>query len=191
MGAVRRLQDADVERALAIVNFVAYMIDRDGVIAWQNHASRRFIGDVCGTHFTELVAPEHRRRAIEAFTSKVVGSAPYTDYTIDALHPSGERVSITVSSVPLYRDGKVIGVLGLVANPPGGPQRAPDHRLTPRQLDVLRLLADGKSTNAIGKELHIATETVRNHIRGILSELDVHSRVEAVAAARSAGILTH
>lgn len=191
MVAVNHPLDADVARALAIINVVAYVVDREGTIVWQNHASRRFIGDVLGTHFTEHVAPEDRRRAIEAFTSKVVGNVAYTDFTVDAVHASGARTSLNVSSVPLYRDGELVGVLGMLANPPVGPRRSADARLTPRQLEVLRLIAEGKSTSHIAKELHIATETVRNHIRAILGELDVHSRVEAVAAARASGLLEH
>jgi DNA-binding NarL/FixJ family response regulator len=56
--------------------------------------------------------------------------------------------------------------------------------LTPRQTEVLRLLEHGRSTNQIAAELHLSTETVRNHVRGILQALDVHSRLEAVAVAR-------
>jgi DNA-binding NarL/FixJ family response regulator len=49
---------------------------------------------------------------------------------------------------------------------------------------VLRLLEHGHSTKQIADELHLSTETVRNHIRGILRTLRVHSRIEAVAVAR-------
>jgi two-component system nitrate/nitrite response regulator NarL len=47
----------------------------------------------------------------------------------------------------------------------------------------------GATTDQIADELHIARETVRNHVRGVLAELRVHSRVEAIAAARAAGLL--
>jgi len=165
--------DADVGRALAIVNVVVYVIDRDGKIAWQNHAAQRFIGDLRGRHFLDFIAPEDRRRAQQAFASKVYGNVPYTDFTVNALHPSGDRVPLSVSSVPLYQEGRVVGVLGILAAPPAGPREAPTRRLTPRQLDVLRLLAEGKSTVQISEELHIALETVRNHIRAILAELEL------------------
>lgn len=51
------------------------------------------------------------------------------------------------------------------------------------------MLAQGASTRQIAEELHLSRETVRNHVRGLLQALDVHSRVEAVAAARGEGIL--
>ena len=54
-----------------------------------------------------------------------------------------------------------------------------------RQAEVLRLLEQGLSTKQIAAELHLSTETVKNHIRGVFHALGVHSRLEAVAAARA------
>lgn len=51
------------------------------------------------------------------------------------------------------------------------------------------MLTHGASTRQIAAKLHLSTETVRNHVRGILQALDVHSRVEAVAAAHADGVL--
>jgi PAS domain S-box-containing protein len=66
------------------------------------------------------------------------------------------------------------------------PHRAP---LTPRQLEIVRLLAAGASTDAIASDLHISRETVRNHIRQILKALGVHSRLAAVATSRALGLV--
>jgi two-component system NarL family response regulator len=52
-------------------------------------------------------------------------------------------------------------------------------RLTPRELEVLRLVARGMSNKEIAAELVIAENTVRNHVRNILEKFDVRSRVEA------------
>jgi DNA-binding NarL/FixJ family response regulator len=57
-------------------------------------------------------------------------------------------------------------------------------RLTPREWDVVDLLAEGQSTDGIAESLHLATETVRSHIKNILRKLDARSRAEAVAAAQ-------
>jgi DNA-binding NarL/FixJ family response regulator len=51
---------------------------------------------------------------------------------------------------------------------------------------VLRLLEQGHSTKQIAAELHVSTETVRNHVRRLFQALGVNSRLEAVAAARAA-----
>ena len=62
--------------------------------------------------------------------------------------------------------------------------------LTPRQLEVLGLLAEGKSAREIGAELHLSQATVRNHIRSLLQALGAHSQLEALAIARRAGIIS-
>jgi DNA-binding NarL/FixJ family response regulator len=56
-------------------------------------------------------------------------------------------------------------------------------RLTPRQHQVLELLADGAATATIAGRLGISEDTARNHIRLLLQELRVHTRLEAVVAA--------
>ena len=55
--------------------------------------------------------------------------------------------------------------------------------LTPRERDVLRLLADGMSNEEIGKELFISPETVRTHVRKAMDKLDADTRTQAVATA--------
>ena len=61
--------------------------------------------------------------------------------------------------------------------------------LTPRQLEVLEMLAHGLRARTIARELHLAEATVRNHIRAIRRELGTHSQLEAVAAARRSGLV--
>lgn len=61
--------------------------------------------------------------------------------------------------------------------------------LTARELEVLQLLAKGRSTEAIGDELFISVNTVRNHVANILSKLGVHSKLEAVAIAAREGLI--
>jgi len=61
--------------------------------------------------------------------------------------------------------------------------------LTPRQLEVLRLLSEGKGAKEIGQDLYLSQATVRNHIRSLLQALGAHSQLEALAKARELGIL--
>ena len=61
--------------------------------------------------------------------------------------------------------------------------------LTPRQLEVLGMLACGKSAREICTELYLSQATVRNHIRALLLALGAHSQLEALAKARQAGLL--
>jgi PAS domain S-box-containing protein len=62
--------------------------------------------------------------------------------------------------------------------------------LTPRQREVLGLLAQGVAAKAIARKLGISETTVRNHIRAVLLELGCHSQLEAVAEARRRGLLS-
>jgi DNA-binding NarL/FixJ family response regulator len=53
-------------------------------------------------------------------------------------------------------------------------------QLTGRELEVLRLIADGMTSREIGDKLFISENTVKNHVRNILDKLGLHSRNEAV-----------
>lgn len=61
--------------------------------------------------------------------------------------------------------------------------------LTPRELEILRMLADGTSTRAIAGELYVSVKTVRNHIQNTMKKLDAHSRIAAIAAAKRLGLV--
>ena len=60
--------------------------------------------------------------------------------------------------------------------------------LTPRELEILRLIADGLSTAEIGKELYISDTTVKTHVTHILQKLNLRDRVQAVVLAYQTGI---
>ena len=60
--------------------------------------------------------------------------------------------------------------------------------LTTREVEILRLMVAGKRPNAIAEELYLSVNTVRSHLKKILSKLGVHSSVEAVSVAVKAGI---
>lgn len=65
-----------------------------------------------------------------------------------------------------------------------------DGPLSPRQLEVLRLLAEGLSADTIAHMLGLSLPTVRNHISATLRRLDCHSQLEAVAVARRRYLLS-
>jgi PAS domain S-box-containing protein len=176
----------DVEQALDSVGVPSYVLDKTGVVRWINPAAERLVGDVRGRHFTSVVAPEDRRRARELFSRKVLGTSAATEATGVLVSTAGARVGVEISSVPLMSGERVVGVFGLLEGRPDDRLTTPPPHLTPRQVEVLRLLEQGRSTKQIAAELHLSTETVRNHIRGLFRALGVNSRLEAVAAARAA-----
>ena len=69
------------------------------------------------------------------------------------------------------------------------PSRRDVPALTPRQLEVLKLLSEGKNAKEIGGALYLSQATVRNHIRSLFQALGVHSQLEVLAKAREMGIL--
>ncbi|CCE76629.1 response regulator [Clavibacter nebraskensis] len=67
--------------------------------------------------------------------------------------------------------------------------RAPRVSLSSREIEVLRLVADGASNTDVAARLHITDATVKSHLVHVFSKLGVSSRTAAVAAARELGVL--
>jgi DNA-binding CsgD family transcriptional regulator len=65
---------------------------------------------------------------------------------------------------------------------------ASNRRLTPRELDVLELVAEGYSTAEIARELWITADTVRTHIKRMMVRLDARTRAHVVAIAFREGL---
>ena len=68
-------------------------------------------------------------------------------------------------------------------------EHATDDALTPREIDVLRLIARGNPNKIIAAELSLTEETVKSHIRNILSKLGANDRTHAVAIGLKRGII--
>ena len=175
----------DVEKALESVGVPSYVLDETGIVRWINPAAERL-------RRRRPRSPLHLRRRARGQAArprvvlqKVLGSEA-TDATGVFVSTTGTRVAVEISSVPLMNGERVVGVFGLFEGRPDDTPTAPPPHLTPRQVEVLRLLEQGRSTKQIAAELHLSTETVRNHIRRLFRALGVNSRLEAVAAARAA-----
>lgn len=67
--------------------------------------------------------------------------------------------------------------------------RTPRSSLTPRELEVLQLVAGGSSNREIGQRLMLSEATVKSHLVHIYDKLGVRSRTSAVASAREQGVL--
>ena len=68
-------------------------------------------------------------------------------------------------------------------------QRVQEHKLTEREEQILKLLAEGKSNRAIGQVLHITESTVKSHLKSLFVKLDATSRAEAIALAARRGLV--
>jgi PAS domain S-box-containing protein len=124
---------------------------------------------------------------------------------------AGRIDGYTMEKRYLRKDGRTVVArlnVGLVRSPRGKPsyfvsqvedittQRAPspaarleEYGLTQRQLEVLQLLAAGKSTGEIAEALHISKTTVRNHIAHLLTTLGVHTRIQAIMVGSRLGLI--
>jgi DNA-binding NarL/FixJ family response regulator len=74
----------------------------------------------------------------------------------------------------------------IAAQRPGGR----GEQVTDREMDVLRLMATGRTSSDIAAELHLSTNTVRHHVQAVLQKLAAHSKLEAVAIALRSGLIT-
>jgi PAS domain S-box-containing protein len=169
----------------------AYVMDREGRFRWLNRAYMEIFGDVRGQPFVDYVAPEQRQIARTNFARKVVGKTT-TIFDLAVMEPGGGRVTLRITSAPLRRGREVVGIFG-IAIPlaePASPAQWMLEDLTPRQQEVLRLLAEGLETQQIAKRLGVAEETARNHIRGLLRATGAHSRLEAVVMGMRLGLVT-
>ncbi len=181
---------SDVLDGLERVSLPSYLVDDHGRIRWLNDAAVSLFGDVRGRLLSSLAAPDHVQRSREQLARKVVGGRSRTDFEIDVIDRNGERRPVWVSSAPVRHGRTVVGAFGL-ARPYARAARedATAPTLTPRQHEVLELLAEGMSTPELAAALGLAEETVRNHVRQLLHRLGVHSRLAAVAYARRHGLL--
>jgi DNA-binding NarL/FixJ family response regulator len=77
-----------------------------------------------------------------------------------------------------------------VVRPPRGsrPSR-PGRRVTPRELDVLQLIADGLANNAIAHSLEVSEETVKTHVQHLLRKTHARGRAHAVAIGLRSGLI--
>lgn len=70
------------------------------------------------------------------------------------------------------------------------PPKNEEHQLSPRELEVLKLLADGHSYKTAADVMSVSLDTIRFHIRNIYEKLHVHSKSEAVLKALRSRILS-
>jgi DNA-binding NarL/FixJ family response regulator len=79
--------------------------------------------------------------------------------------------------------GKLLNEFATMIKKDDDRQQVPAPRLTEREMEVLRLVAQGLNNRDIAKSLFISENTVKNHVRNILEKLHLHSRMEAVVYA--------
>ena len=144
-----------------------------------------------GRSLTEPVPPAARAAVVAQFRRAVESGEP-TDFETVFVDGNGDVRGVRAQHLPLLEGDVVVGVLILAydVREPLDPRKLSSRtNLTRRQHEILELVAAGRSTAEIATKLSLSVETVRNHLRRLLHELDAHTRVEAVAVARRRGLL--
>ncbi len=101
----------------------------------------------------------------------------------------GERLAAALNAIAAGLLVVDPGQRDLLATPPDATPAELLEPLTPREEDVLALLADGLTNRAIARQLAISENTVKFHVQSLLGKLDAQSRTDAVVRATRLGLL--
>ena len=199
-----RLTIRDLDRLLAGIGEGGFAVGTEGRILLWNAAAERILGhparEVIGRRCDQVFGVGSVGRAGPCAACGVPSSAgtgtQAQSFEMGAVTRTGKRVWLSVSVVPasacgnvtlhLFHDATQVRDLASLVRDGGAPPPEPDgggRTLSPRELEVLRLLVSGAGTRTAAERLHVSLATVRNHVQSILRKLEVHSRLEAVAYA--------
>ncbi|HKI86764.1 MAG TPA: LuxR C-terminal-related transcriptional regulator [Thermoanaerobaculia bacterium] len=152
-----------------------------GVLCGVDAFGNRYCKQECAVkEMAKNSEPIHRYQLI--YTSKEGKPVPVEISIVVVSNPGSESSQLVHLIRPLAGGDGPLGepTRGPVSTRNGGPEEL---GLSDRELEILRLLASGKSSREAANELGIKYATVRNHVQNILRKLGVHSRVEAVSLA--------
>jgi PAS domain S-box-containing protein len=136
-----------------------------------------------GSHVRRLVKRGERVQSLDMRIQTKAGRPVWINLNTLVIpgRPTGSLVGIHVfRNVTASR--KLVSIAQERTLGPRGTE-VPEHALTRRELEILRLISTGANTKAIAAQLHVSPATVRNHVQSMLRKLDAHSRLEAVAYA--------
>ena len=121
----------------------------------------------------------------EGFISIFVEAGPPVERAIADLLRTGRPVAVQ----PDYAR-RILAAFPTPASPAGAPAGAGSPALlSERELDVLRLMADGQTYEEIASHLYISVNTVRSHVKAIYGRLGANNRTRAIELARSLGLI--
>ena len=190
----------------------AFAVDGEGKITAWNSAAETALGysrrNALGKFCFEVICGKDRfgnevcQRECLVLRSLREGK-PVRRFRMHVRAGSGHYVEAECASLCILgsaREATVIHLLRLWPGRGSGPvahfrrsdtpplQRAAPS-LTPREKEVLDLLAAGRSTRQMAEDLHVSPATVRTHVEHVLGKLQAHSRLEAVVVGTREGLL--
>lgn len=111
-------------------------------------------------------------------------------YCVKASEPGGVVTAVkVVAEGGAYFDPNVAHVVLRALGSPKTPAPPQDSPLTPRELEILRLIADGTGNQEIAGSLHLGLGTVKGHIRDILEKMSANDRTQAAVLALRRGLI--
>ena len=142
-------------------------------------ATRRIAEAQPATKILMLTVSDEEEDLYEAVKA---GAAGYLlkEISIEEVAEAIRSVMTGQSLISPSMASKLLGEFSNLAKRAEERTSVPAPRLTERELEVLRLVAQGMSNKEIAAELYISENTVKNHVRNILEKLHLHSRMEAV-----------
>ncbi len=167
-----------LEKAVEFVPDVVLMDVRmpgvDGI-----EATRRIAEKVPTAKILMLTVSDEEEDLYEAIKAGATGYL-LKEVSIEEVAPAARAVVAGQSLISPSMASKLLGEFSNLAKRAEERSSVPTPRLTERELEVLRLVAQGKSNREIAGDLYISENTVKNHVRNILEKLHLHTRMEAV-----------
>lgn len=105
------------------------------------------------------------------------------DATLDDLVKAIRAVARGEKVLPPPMTGTLFSQIAREAVAKGHPQALESVRMTPREREVINLIAEGLGNKEIAGRLHIATHTVKSHVRNVMEKLALHTRLQVAAYA--------
>lgn len=100
------------------------------------------------------------------------------DASLEVVVGTVRAVAAGLKVLPDQMTGTLFSEIAKESVTNGGTQDHESVRMTPREREVIDLVAEGMSNKAIAKELHISIHTVKSHLRNIMEKLTLHSRLQ-------------
>jgi len=166
---------------VAMTPFPIIFVGPDGRIARINSAARRRFGLCVGRRCADVVnVCDGEQRQVCRY-----GCAWSLMEEGDGVRESRGKVAGKPARVLCSAVGEEVVVVLL----PGGEVQGPGEQLTPRELEVLNLVAQGLTGKQIATRLAVSRSTVRTHVEHVREKLRCRTRAEAVARAMAMGLL--
>lgn len=124
---------------------------------------------------------------IVEFVNAGVSGFIMKDATLDDLVHTIRSVAAGVHVLPPQMAGTLFSQIARDAISRGRPATLDAVRMTPREREVINLIAEGLSNKEIAGRLHIATHTVKSHVRNVMEKLTLHTRLQIAAYAHRDG----